>query len=97
MSLRWLSVSLTVQSEAAMAGQDGPGDDGGGVYSWGDRLGNHGSMSGGKSDRGRDDRRGDDRAEAMADGNAGQTTGIGEGDSQDGSEDSLEDCPSRFR
>lgn len=35
------------------------------------------------------DLRGDDRAETMTDGYAGETTGISDGDSQDGSEDSL--------
>lgn len=76
-----------------MAGQNSPGNDGGSVYSGGERLGDYGGMSWGKSDRGSNERRGDDRAGAMADGNAGQTTGVGDGDSQDGSEDSLEeDC-----
>ena len=39
--------------------------------------------------RSSNDLRGVDRTETMADGYAGETTGIGDGDSQDGSEDSL--------
>lgn len=72
-----------------MAGHNGLGDNRRDVYGRSDRLGNY--MNRCNCNRGsvRDDRWGDDRAEAMADGNAGQATGISEGDSQDGSEDSL--------
>lgn len=75
-----------------MTGQNGPGDNGRGVHGRSDRLGNDGSMSRCKSERrsSSDNRRGDDRAGSMADGNAGQTTGIGKGDSQNGSEYSLQ-------
>ena len=76
-----------------MTGQNSPGDDGGGVDNGSDGLSDHSGMSerwcGVECHWGRDDRWGDDRAKAMADGDAGQTTGSGESDSHDGSEDSL--------
>lgn len=89
--------SLTVKRET-MAGQNSPGDNSGAMDSGGDRLSNHSGMGqrgsgndrrGMGKDRGSDDRRGDDRSKSMADRNAGETTRSGEGDSQDGSEDSL--------
>lgn len=97
MSLCW---AFLVQGKRSF-GDIGRGENGRGVHGRGPRLGNNGSMNRcrcSKGDhrgsleehRGRpDDRGGGDRAKAMADDMAGQTTGIGKGDSQDGSEYSL--------
>lgn len=71
-----------------MSGQNGPGDNSGGVNSGSNGLGNHMGAIGERWSS-RNDRRGDDRASTMLDGNTGETSGIGEGDSQDSSEDSL--------
>lgn len=75
-----------------MAGHNGLSDNRRDVYGRSDRLSNNMSRCNYRSmrdDRRGDDRRSDDRAGTMAEGIASQTTGIGEGDSQDGSEDSL--------
>lgn len=83
------SPRLTMQSERkTVAGQNSLGDDRGRLDNGSNGLGNHMGAPG--ESRSRDDRRSsDDRAVTDADGNAGETTGSGEGDSQDGSEDSL--------
>lgn len=88
------SPSLTVigVSRGDMAGHNGLSDNRRDMYGRSDRLGNNMSRCnyrGMRDDRRSDDRRGDDRAGTMAEGKAGQTTGMSEGDSQDGSEDSL--------
>lgn len=72
-----------------VAGQDSLGDDGGRMDSGSNGLGNDMGAIGERRSRG-NDRRGD-RAETMLEGNwdAGETTGSGKGDSQDGNEDSL--------
>lgn len=80
--------SSQTKTKTTVAGQDGPGDDSGGMDSGSNGLGNDKGAVG-ESRSAADDLRGDNRAEAVANGDTGETTGSGEGDSQDGSEDSL--------
>lgn len=74
-----------------MTGHDSLGDDRWGMDNGSKGLGNPVGASPDDNRRmgGGNDRWGGDRADAMADGNTGETTGSGEGDSQDGNEDSL--------
>ncbi|KYN20917.1 hypothetical protein ALC57_06824, partial [Trachymyrmex cornetzi] len=83
------SPKLTVQTVTiTVACQDGLGDNSGSVNSGSNGLGKENGAVGDRWSSS-NDLRGDDRAETMADGYAGETTGVGDGDSQDGSEDSL--------
>lgn len=80
-----------MQSETAesdtVSGQNGLGDDRRAVDNGSNGLGNH--VRGDHRGSSQDSRGKDWTAVVEIDGNAGETTGGGKGDSQDGSEDSL--------
>jgi len=83
--------TVTMAGETVtMAGQNGLGDDRGTVNNGSDGLSVDHVGAIGERWGMRDDRWGNNRAGTMLDGNAGVTSGSGEGDSQNGSEDGLQ-------